>query len=64
MLNEICNFLNLEYSSTYFKESAERNVFKGVELEMPVNVRNYLEEKYRKEIEKIQLKYGSFSMNW
>jgi hypothetical protein len=64
MLNEICNFLNLEYSSTYFKESAERNVFKGVEFEMPVNVRNYLEEKYRKEIEKIQLKYGSFSMNW
>jgi hypothetical protein len=64
MLKEICGFLEIDYSSTYFKESAERNIFKGIELEMPNDVRSYLEKKYREEIKFIQLKYASFSMNW
>ena len=64
LLEDICDFLNVSYSKEYFRESAHRNIFKGVDQEIPSVCLNYLNTKYADVIKNIRERYNSYSISW
>jgi len=64
MMNDIYRFLGLEELSDFSQHQIHRVVRDGNNERMGDEYYSYLDALYRKDIEQIQKKYGSYSLNW
>jgi hypothetical protein len=64
LLRDICVFLGLEFNKNWFKESAERNIFKGNYTRIPDNIYSFLCQKYFSDIKALNNEFGSYTNRW
>jgi hypothetical protein len=64
LLRDICVFLGLEFNKNWFKESAERNIFKGNYTRIPDNIYSFLCQKHFSDIKALNNEFGSYTNRW
>ena len=64
LLEKICAFMRVEYRKEYFEKTAQRNIFKGLEIDMPEEYRSVLTGKYHQLISDIRNEFGGYANSW
>ncbi|MDG2273519.1 MAG: sulfotransferase [Halioglobus sp.] len=64
LIERLCQFLDVKSDKSLFQQSSRRNIFKGVNEEMPVRVRAYLSDKFYAQLDTLASRYQSYPIQW